>query len=176
MSDTLDRLVEMNKQIERMMIVEKARNEAIRLERAMLQNDMTEEIVTDLKELRSYRKQLGIKKSMFESKIKMFAYEKWMIVGIGVVGDSISINLYDKRDYGVATYSCFRLDEEYNIKHWEHKGMCDSVYKHWKTIKKNIEEQLIEEYFKEQTEKCKELELETANCLMGLENTKKVLR
>ena len=176
MSNTLDRLVEMNEQIERLMAIEKARNEAIRVERAMLQNDMTEEIVADLKELRSYRKQLGIKKNMFESNIKMFAYDKWMVIGISVIGDSISINLCDKRDYGIARYSCFDLNEEYNIKHWQHKGMCDTVFKNWKTIKKNIEEQLVEEYFKQQTKKCKGLEQETINCLIGLKNTKEVLR
>lgn len=171
MSSTLDRLVEMNEQIERMMAIERARIEAVKTERAMLQETMTEEIMADLKEFKDYIKKLGYQSEDYET------FESKILITIRGVKLPITIMLWTNGEIRILQHGGNERGYWiYKNNAWELKGMCDSVYEYWKTIKRNIEELLIERYLKQQTEKCKELELETIDCLIGLENTKKVLR
>lgn len=155
MNNTLEMLVSMHKQMGKVIANEKAKNKAMTGKINLLKEVMTEEIVSDLKKLRNYHKELGIEKHMFKTNIFLESNKKrGGFVGITFIDNEASIELYNEKENGyIERCGLFKLDEEYDIKHWCF-NCCEAIYSYWEDIKQNVEEQFIKAYFEEQKEIC----------------------
>lgn len=158
MENTLKMLVDMHKQIEVAMAHEKAKNHAIIEETMLLQKTMTEEIKSDLMEIYDYYKKLNIKTYIFQTSIELNPlrlssddYNRYYCIGFNFGNGYASMNQIGKCRFdscGISMYGLFNTKKP----EWDSQYVCNEVYKHWKQIKQELEQKIVEAYFKEQNE------------------------
>lgn len=156
MENTLKMLVDMHKQIEVAMAHENAKNNAIIEETMLLQKVMTEEIKTDLIEIYDCYKKLNIKAYIFQTSIELNPlrlssgnYDRYYCIGFNFGNGYASMNQIGKLRFDSCGISMYGLFDTKNPK-WDSQYACNEVYKHWKEIKQELEQKIVEAYFKEQ--------------------------
>lgn len=156
MENTLKMLVDMHKQIEVAMAHEEAKNHAIIEETMLLQKTMTEEIKADLMEIYNYYKKLNIKKYIFHTSVELNplrlrsdGYNRYYYIGFNFANEYAMMNQFGKNRVDSYDVSMYGLFDTKNPK-WDSQYACNEVYKHWKEIKQELEQKIVEAYFKEQ--------------------------
>lgn len=182
MENTLKMLVNMHKQIEIAMAHENAKNNAIIEETMLLQKTMTEEIKADLMEIYDCYKKLNIKTYIFQTSIELNPLrlssdncDRSYCIGFNFGNGYASMNQIGKLKSDSHSLSMYGLFNTKNPE-WDNQYACNEVYKHWKEIKQELEQKIIEAYFKEQNGKFEKINNNRESAMNMLNATLELLK
>ena len=178
MGNILEMLLNMHEQIGVVMEKENDKKQAIIKETQLLQQEILWEIRQDLFELASYHKKLNIKKREFKTSVTFDYFEddlndvyegRISFEFKGVRTEIWCCGKYCRPIFDTEkpwTWDAFGLakHEQYNI---------NEIYKCWKDVKQEIEKQIVDTYFNEQSKNLKKLSREKESVTNVLQETLK---
>ena len=182
MNNTLRKLMDLHEHMKIMMDNEEEQNKKIVAQTNELQRTMTDEIKKDLMELFACYEKLGVSKYIFQSiplnPLGLKDNKKYYCIGFifaSSYGTGVNICQIIKSSETDCSVSMTKVFSMYNAR-FVTKEACNIVYSHWKEIKADLEQQIMNAYFDEQKARCEKIYKDRDAAQKILNNIKEIVK